>query len=98
MADEIVREEQARQGPKGKPVLYVLVGSLILLGAFLAMYMFWASSAPTDSAHQNAPQAAPGGTATGTTAGSGNPTNRTLPANPAYPAPTDATTGARPAR
>lgn len=94
MAEEIVREERARQGPKGKPVLFVLIGSMILLAAFLAVYMIWVGSAPPDSARVNAPGAS---TSSGTTTptGAGNPTDRTVPANPAYPAPTDRTTGAR---
>lgn len=96
MAEKIVAEERARQGPKGRPVLFVLVGSMVLLGVILAGYMFWVSGSPPDSARVNAPGAT---TSSGTTTptGAGNPTNRTVPANPAYPAPTDATTGARPA-
>ena len=94
MADEIVREERARQGPKGRSVLYVLIGSMLLLGAFLAIYMVWVSGSPPDSARVNAPGAtSPSGTTT-PTSGS-NPTARTVPANPAYPAPTDRNTGAR---
>lgn len=94
MADETIREERARQGPKGKPVLYVLIGSMILLGAFLSIYVFWASRTPPDSAHQNAPGATTS-SGTTTTMGGGNTTSKTLPANPAYPAPTDRNTGAR---
>ena len=97
MAEEkLITEERARQGPKGRPVLMVLVGSLLLLGICLAIYMFVATRTPPDSARVNAPGAT---TSSGTTTptGGGNPTDRTVPANPAYPAPTDATRGARPA-
>lgn len=96
MADKIVGEERARQGPKGRPVLMVLIGSLVLLGACLAFYMIWASRSPPDTLRQDAATSS-GSSVSGTTGGAGNPSNRTPPANPAYPAPTDSSTGARPA-
>ena len=77
-------DNQARQGSSGRPVLIVLLGSLFLLGVALTGYMFWSSSTSPDSASQNASRTA----VTGSPTGRSNPSDRTLPQNPAYPAPT----------
>lgn len=37
----VAADSQARQGPRGRPVLIVLVGSLLLLGIYLAATMVW---------------------------------------------------------
>lgn len=72
----VVDDQRARQGPKGKPVLVVLVSSLILIGAALAIYMMWVDN-------ESPP---------GTAGISSNPAETTQapmnsPANPANPAP-----------
>ena len=83
---KIVRDDMARQGASGRPVLGVLVGALLLLGIALAGYMMWVRSESPDAVSQDASRQA----VTGSPSGSGsNPTNRTSPANPAYPVPTD---------
>jgi flagellar basal body-associated protein FliL len=80
-----VEDEQARQGSQGRPVLLVLIASLFLLGVALTGYMFWSSTTSPDSTSQNASRTA----VTGSPSGSSNPSARTLPQNPAYPAPSE---------
>lgn len=80
---------EARQGPRGRPVLMVLIGAFVLIGIYLLSMMIWAGSTSPDSATQNASRTA----VTGSPTGSSNPTARTLPANPAYPVRSDMTTG-----
>ena len=82
-------EHKARQGPKGRPILAVLIGAFVLIGIYLLSMMFWASSTSPDSTSQDASRTA----VTGSPAGSANPTARTPPANPAYPLRSDMTTG-----
>ena len=78
---KIVSDNRARQGPKGRPVLMVLLGSLFLLGVSTIGLMMWMGSEPRGSSPE-----AGRGTASGPAS---NPSARTLPSNPAYPAPTD---------
>jgi hypothetical protein len=83
---DILPDNRARQGPKGRPVLMVLVGSLILLGVYMVSLMLWSGAESPDHSSQNASRQ----TVTGSPSGSGsNPSDRTPSANPAYPAPTD---------
>lgn len=45
----IETENEVRQGPPGKPVLYVLIGALALAAVYLVGTMIWAgSTAPPD--------------------------------------------------
>jgi flagellar basal body-associated protein FliL len=89
--EKIVADDNARQGSKGKPVLMVLIGSMVLLAVALTTYMMWAGSTSPDSASQNASRQSTTGSQTGST----NPSDRISPANPAYPAPSNSTaTGA----
>lgn len=74
-------DTEARQGPKGRPVLMVLIGAFILIGIYLLSMMIWAGSTSPDSASQDASRTA----VTGSPSGSSNPTARTPSANPAYP-------------
>lgn len=85
--NKIVRDDDARQGASGRPVLAVLIGALLLLGVSLAGYMFWVGSTSPDAPSQEASRE----TTTGTPSGSSNanPTDRISPANPAYPVPAD---------
>lgn len=80
--EKIVSDDRARQAPKGKPVLLVLVGSMVLLALVLTTYLMWTGSESPDSATQNASRQS----TTGSASGSANPSDRVSPANPAYPA------------
>jgi len=82
----IVPDDRARQGPPGRPVLGVLIGGLVLCAILLGGYFIWASRTVPDDPGQAASRAAITGSPSGSSA---NPTDRTSPANPAYPAPTD---------
>jgi hypothetical protein len=81
---------RARQGPAGRPVLAVVIGSLALLGLYLIGMMVWSTStAPTApreniSAREVTPTvpAAPG-----TSGEAETDMEEVPPANPAYPAP-----------
>jgi hypothetical protein len=84
---KIITDQQARQSPKGRAVLMVLIGSFVLLGVYLVALLLWSGSVSPDHPSQNASREAVTGSATGGT----NPSDRTAPANPAYPAPSDAT-------
>lgn len=79
----------ARQGPKGRPVLMVLIGAFALVALYLVSMLLWAGSTSPDSASQDASRTAVTGSPTGST----NPTDRTPSANPAYPLRNDMTTG-----
>jgi hypothetical protein len=81
-------DQEARQGPKGRPVLMVLIGAFVLIGLYLVSMMLWAGSTSPDSTSQDASRTA----ATGSPSG-GNRTDRTPSANPAYPLREDQTTG-----
>jgi len=80
-----IPDDRARQGPSGRPVLGVLIGSLLLLAVAISGYLLWVGSTSPDDPGTDAARA----NVTGSTTGSSNPdpTNRTSPANPAYPAP-----------
>ncbi len=70
----------------------VLIGSMVLLALVMTTYLMWTGSESPDNASQNASRQS----TTGSTTGSTNPSDRVSPANPAYPAPSSATTGANP--
>ncbi|KAA2235717.1 hypothetical protein [Salinarimonas soli] len=79
-----VEDDAARQGRTGRPVLWVLVGSLILLGVAGAGLMSWIGGGENRTPTQAASESAVGApSATGSTS------SRTPSANPAYPAPTE---------
>ena len=85
---KIETENQVRQGPKGKPVLYVLIGSLLLLAVYMVGLLMWSGTAPSDHAAQS--QDASRKEITGSTNGTGNAntagSSTSTPAgNPAYP-------------
>ncbi|MGY2050018.1 hypothetical protein [Methylobacterium sp. JK268] len=88
---------EARQGARGKPVLYVLLGSLALLAIAAVALLTWnGANSPKDYASQS--QDASRTQITGSPNGSGNASNPSansagVPAgNPAYPAPAQPTT------
>ena len=91
---KIVTDNRARQGPKGRPVLFVLIGSLFLLGVYMVSLLMWSGSQSPNSPSTDAART----TATGTASGSKtNPSDRTPSANPAYPAPAATGTAGQPA-
>ena len=78
---KIVPDEGARQGPRGRPVLLVLLGSFLLIGLYLVSLLVWSGSeSPTHPSQGASQQAASPSASSSNTAG-------TPPANPAYPAP-----------
>lgn len=83
----IIPDDRSRQGPSGRPVLGVLVGALALLAVAIAGYMIWVGATSPDSASQEASRAATTGSQSGSS--NANPTDRTSPANPAYPVPAE---------
>jgi hypothetical protein len=85
----IVEDQNARQGPKGRPVLMVLIGAFVLIGIYLVSMMVWTTSTSPDSTSQDASRTA----VTGSPSGGANRTDRTPSANPAYPLREDQTTG-----
>jgi hypothetical protein len=85
---KIVQDERVRQGPRGRPVFLVLIGSFVLIGIYLLSMLVWSGSTSPDSPSQNAARQQ-----AGAPAASSN-TSGTPAANPAYPAPaTPAATG-----
>lgn len=81
-----VADQRARQGGRGRPVLVVLVGSMVLLGIVMVGLMTWNSSkTPADQQAISRP-------ATNSSASSSN-TSRVPTENPAYPAPASPTAG-----
>ena len=81
----IVEDDRARQGPKGKPVLGVLVGALVLCAVALAGYMMWAGAESPNAPSQNASRESITGSPSGSDS---NRSDHVNPANPAYPVPT----------
>lgn len=82
---QMIPDDRARQGGSGRPVLGVLIGALALLAVAITGYMIWVGSTSPDSVSQDASRQA----TTGSPSGSGNPSDRVKPENPAYPAPSD---------
>jgi flagellar basal body-associated protein FliL len=78
---KVVADQRVRQGGKGKPVLIVLVASLILLGIYMVGLMSWSGSNTPTSPQQNSSQQS-NAPASSSSATSGVPST-----NPAYPAP-----------
>ena len=82
---KIVEGEQVRQGPRGKPVFLVLLGSFLLIGIYLLSMLVWSGSDSPTSPSQDASRQA------GSPPASSSNTSRTPSANPAYPAPASPT-------
>ena len=82
----MVSDNSTRQGPQGRPVLYVLIGGLVLMGIFMVVFLTWSGSSPNTNPSQDASrQSTTGGSSSTSSANtSGVPS-----ANPAYPAPAD---------
>ncbi|MBX9932272.1 MAG: hypothetical protein K2Y56_12155 [Methylobacterium sp.] len=88
---ERVPEQSARQGKRGKPVLYVLLGSLALLAVAIASLMTWqGANSPKDysSKSQDASRQEVTGSVTGSTNSPASSNSSNVPgSNPAYPSP-----------
>jgi cytoskeletal protein RodZ len=82
---KILKDQGARQGPKGKPILLVLVGSFLLIGIYLLSMLVWSGSNSPDSPSQDASRRQT------TSPSSSSNASQTPPANPAYPAPASPT-------
>ena len=80
-------DQRARQGGKGRPVLIVLVASLVLLGIYMVTLMSWSGSTSPTSPQQSSSQQT-----TNPGASSSNAA-RVPSANPAYPAPSAPASG-----
>ena len=85
----LTTDDRARQGPSGRPVLWVLGGAMALCAVALVGFMLWTGSESPDAASQDASRQALTGTQSGSS--NANPTDRISPANPAYPVPANPT-------
>ena len=85
MADKL-QGQDARQGKRGKPVLYVLIASMVLLAIAITGLMTWqGANSPKDyaSQSQDASRKEVTGSVNGAaTAPSSNPSNPNAPAQP----------------
>ncbi len=84
---QIIPDDRARQGASGRPVLGVLIGSLLLLGVAVAGYLVWAGASSPDDASQEASRQNVTGTPSGSS--NANPSDRVKPENPHYPVQSD---------
>jgi hypothetical protein len=88
----VIPDRGTRQGPRGRSVLYVLVGSLVLLGIVLVGVMTWSAKQPPDMAtpSQDASRKLTTGSPSGSSSGTSSSNSGGAPAaNPAYPAPSE---------
>lgn len=76
---KVVADQRARGGGKGKPVLYVLGASLILLAVYMVSLLGWSGSTTPTSPSQDASRSSFGPSSANT--------SRVPPENPAYPSP-----------
>lgn len=96
---EIVPEKQARQGAKGKPVLYVLIASLVLLAIAITGLMTWqGANAPPDHAakSQNSSRGEVTGSVNGGTNAPSSNTGNVPASNPSYPNPAQPSANPKP--
>jgi cytoskeletal protein RodZ len=87
---KMVPDERARQGPRGRPVFYVLIGSLVLLGIYMVSLMTWATkTSDNPQVSQESSRKTSDPSSTGSTSSSN--ASSVPSANPAYPAPANRT-------
>jgi hypothetical protein len=55
MTPPVVKEQQAKQGREGKPVLTILLVSLSLLAIAIVVYLFWVGTTSPPVQEQEAP-------------------------------------------
>ncbi|HEV7439424.1 MAG TPA: hypothetical protein VGN94_07325 [Methylobacterium sp.] len=88
---ERLPEQNARQGSRGKPVLYVLIASLVLLAIATVGLLTWnGAKSPNDyaSQSQDASRKEVTGSVTGQSNAPASSNSGSVPAaNPAYPQP-----------
>lgn len=78
---KVVADQRARGGGPGRPVLYVLGASFILLAIYMVGFLGWSSSTTPTSPQQTTSEQS-------SRPGSSSPSTSGVPAgNPAYPAP-----------
>lgn len=88
MMAKTVVDDRARQGPRGRQVLYVLVASLILAAIAVGSLLVWSGSQTPTSPSQAASQSQNSGSVAPGSSGSvpaGNPTSP--PSTPPNPKP-----------
>lgn len=73
---KVVADQRARGGGSGRPMLYVLVASLVLLAVYMAVFLGWSGATSPPSSNQM--------NSTGATTSSAN---KSPVDNPAVPAP-----------
>ena len=83
---KVVADQRARGGGPGRPVLAVLVASLVLLGIYMVGLMTWSGATSPASPAQTSSQQ------TANPASSAN-TSRVPAENPAYPSPAASSAG-----
>lgn len=83
---KVVADQRARGGGPGRPVLAVLVASLVLLGIYMVGMMTWSGSTSPANPGQTSSQQ------TANPASSAN-TSRVPAENPAYPSPAASSAG-----
>ena len=92
---ERVPEQNARQGKRGMPVLYVLGASLLLMAIAITGLMTWqGANSPPD--HASKSQDASRQEVTGSVTGSTSKAPTTQPANPTSGAPAQPSGNAKP--
>jgi cytoskeletal protein RodZ len=92
---KVVADQRARQGGRGRPVLYVLGASLVLLAIYMVTLMSWSGSTSPTSPQQSSSQQS------NAPAASSSNSSRVPAENPAYPspsAPASGTAGSSPTR
>lgn len=81
---KIVADQRVRGGPKGKPVLIVLVAALVLLGVYMVGLLGWSGLTTPSNPSSTSGQA---------TSSSPSNTSRVPTENPAYPSTSAPSTG-----
>lgn len=73
---KVVSDQRARGGGSGRPVLYVLIATMVLLVVYMAVFLTWSgTTTPPSSTQQNSTGASPA------------TANKSPVDNPAVPAP-----------
>lgn len=84
---KVLADQRARQGGPGRPVLYVLIASFVLLAIYMVTLLGWSGATSPTSPQQSSSQQS-------TNPGASSRSTSSVPAgNPAYPVPAAPTTG-----
>ncbi len=85
---KVVADQRARGGGQGKPVLYVLIAALVLLGVYMVVLLSWSGMTSPTSPQQASSQQS-------NSSGASSSNTSKIPAdNPAYPSQAEPKTGA----